>query len=401
VTTAGGMAPRAAGLRRRNLEEEMARWSRARLLTVPVTVLTAVAVVAPSAWAAVPGWRIQSTVPASARQFSIVYGIASVARANSWAVGDTTTRGRGATPFVRHWNGSSWRTVTLPGSVMSMIGKHAGLTSVGATSPGNVWIFTASGAWVRYDGKAWTAGKLPQGPIPIWASLVFSHSDVWAMGGGYSEPYAAHFDGSKWTVSSPPGQGGVTAASAVTPGDIWAVEGESAGEAFITGGVADPPGLEHYSGGTWQKVKLPKTIRRALGAVYATSDHSVWVGGAKTAGEGTTEIVGHYDGSSWTVGKLPASRGNGFYAVSALVTDGHGGLWASGANPLGNVTIADNRIWHFAKGRWTRSPIATRSPILMLAMARVPGTSSVWGAGAVARPRSIPGMLALYGPIPR
>jgi hypothetical protein len=379
----------------------MARWSRVRLLVIPVTVLTAVAAAAPAALAALPGWRIQSTVPASARQFSLVYGIASAGRGNSWAVGDTTTKGRGATPFVRRWNGSKWATVTLPGSVRAVIGKHAGLTTVGATSQGNVWIFTASGAWVHYDGKAWTAGRLPQGPIPIWTSVVLSDSDVWAMGGGFGEPYAVHFDGIKWTVSSPPGQGGVSAVSAVSPKDIWAVEGESAGEAFITGGVADGPRLVHYSAGTWQTVKLPKTIRHALGAVYAASDHSVWVGGSRSLGEDTTEIVGHYNGTSWTVSRLPAHRSLGLYAVSALVPDGHGGLWASGADSLGDVTIADNRIWHYANGRWARSSIATRNPILMLAMARVPGTASVWGAGAVAEPRSIPGMLALYGAIPR
>lgn len=144
--------------------------------------------------------------------------------------------------------------------------------------------------------------------------------------------------------------------------------------------------LVHWSGGAWHAVTVPKVLARSgLGSVVARGDKNIWVGGAvKNSKNGTTEAVGHWNGTTWTVLVLPAVASSRKYAVTGFSLDGHGGLWAV-ANCLTCAawvpSPAQSQVWHESAGTWKRAVVTARRPVSIFGMALAPGTTSVWGAG--------------------
>ena len=132
----------------------------------------------PAVAAAGGGWRVAAAVPAGAGRAELTRVVAP-GPADAWAAGVTCTspcaRGR---LVVDHWNGQRWRPVRLPRSLPA-VGYF--VTSVGASSPRNVWIFAQSPrratVAVRWDGASWARVRLPR-----W---FFPHAGVGAFGEGY------------------------------------------------------------------------------------------------------------------------------------------------------------------------------------------------------------------------
>jgi hypothetical protein len=99
-------------------------------------------------------------------------GVAAVSARDAWAVGTTqsffviacsggATRGVAATkirPLIFHWNGATWKSVTVPAQP-----GRAVLTGVAATSAGNAWAVgglnylrsTGKVLVLRWNGSAW------------------------------------------------------------------------------------------------------------------------------------------------------------------------------------------------------------------------------------------------------
>ena len=59
------------------------------------------------------------------------------------------------------------------------------------------------------------------------------------------------------------------------------------------------------------------------------------------------------------------------------------------------------RVWHESAGAWKRAPVAAKDPVGILSIAPVPGTTSVWGAGAILIDKAQKGLLTLAGAAPR
>jgi hypothetical protein len=239
--------------------------------------------------------------------------------------------------------------------------------------------------------------------VLISSVLALSKTDVWAFGGrltpGGQSGYAAHFDGTTWTPTPVPGAGLIDGSSAVRAGDLWAVEGSALG-------IRPGPGagaLVHWSGRRWHLVKsLPRALANAeLASVLASSDKNVWVGGAAGNSEnGTTEAAGHWNGRAWTVTRIPARPTPKQFEVTGLAPDGHGGLWAVG-NCKTCFSSVLTRVWHESAGVWKWAPVAARNPAGILSIAAVPGTTSLWGAGAILIDKAQTGLLTLDGAAPR
>lgn len=347
--------------------------------------------------AAPPGWRTVATVPSP----SLMLGLAAADQTHAWAVGWQL---HNKFPEVRAWNGSTWTAVTLPSRVQSDLGTTPVLDTVAASGPGNVWAITEMGRWAHYDGSAWTGGRIASPPPVIESSLAFAPGSAWAFGARHVtsglSPYASRFTpGHGWHRTPVPGKGMIVSASAVSSSDIWAVIG--------TGSLGLPTtgyGLVHLTSGRWQPVtSLPAQLRNtSLGAVFARGDSDVWVGGAvRNSAHGTSEAVGHWNGSAWTVRTLPAAASAAKFGVVGIVPDGAGGLWALGFSVSTGGNAISSRLWHMTAGRWTGpvKPVLAQRAAALVGLAAV--AHSVWGVGDAGVSTQRPdGLIALWGPTP-
>jgi len=143
----------------------------------------------------------------------------------------------------------------------------------------------------------------------------------------------------------------------------------------------------------------------SLGAVLARSDTDVWVGGAaKDIRGGTREVVGHWNGHSWTIIPLGAPTTAARFHVTSMVPDGAGGIWALGfcvGSHCGGAIAA--RLWHQVAGKWigpTAPAFATKRKVALVQLA--PVAHSVWAVGDTGVSGLRPsGVIVLWGAIPR
>ncbi len=214
--------------------------SRRAAIVLAASALTLAAGLLP-AQAATTGWRTDATF-AVRGEVSRLIDVAASGPADAWAIGFAAkTNGTSLPqPIIRHWTGRTWRLVTLPAKIGRELARQAAILSVvAAASARHVWIFDGvSGGYLRLDGSRWSLGQLPGASeksgalVLVDAARVFSGTDVWAFGvrvsgSGVATPYAAHYNGRKWsrvTVHGVAGGGLITAVAAVSSGDIWAVE---------------------------------------------------------------------------------------------------------------------------------------------------------------------------------
>ena len=215
-------------------------------------------------------------------------------------------------------------------------------------------------------------------------------------------PYAAQYNGHKWTTKSIPGEGAVVDVSEISAGNMWAAIGMPQHFVAVGNNASSTPSVAQWNGKAWAAAPVQPTGQLPsganLGGIVATGGH-VWIGGgAPNSKGGTSEFAAELTGSTWTAATLPAAASGNEYALASTVPDGHGGIWATG----GAFGAPKIRIWHLSGGAWTQSsPAFGSSQRTLFQLSAVPGTSSVWGVGVVARGKSDDGLIALVGPTPR
>jgi hypothetical protein len=166
----------------------------------------------------------------------------------------------------------------------------------------------------HWNGTAWT--RVPS-PAPAGLSDEFygvaavAADSVWAVGqsagiGAVGSPLIEHWNGTAWApVSSPviPGGGALSAVSASSAGNAWAVGKSSRGSGLI----------EHWDGMAWSVV--PSPAYGMLTGVAADSRSSVWAVGYWTGGSNPTAVIEHWNGTAWTwpAGFCAAPSGGGCY----------------------------------------------------------------------------------------
>ena len=207
--------------------------------------------------------------------------------------------------------GPTWSAVGGP-----HVGAEGGLAGgVAAASPNSVW---AVGGYSPYpessatqpltehwDGTGWTFVKSPKGPPDSYLNLLtavsaVSPDDVWAVGSVSNQEWwrtwTVHWNGSSWThVRSPNARGPFSVnvfggVAAVASDDVWAVGSDDT--------VSPRPLIEHWDGARWTVVPTDHIASAYdLLAVSAVSATDIWaVGYGKTA---------HWDGSTWTAVRRP------------------------------------------------------------------------------------------------
>jgi hypothetical protein len=359
-------------------------------------------------------WRVAATFSASGGATRIA-DIDAVSGSDAWAGGGTYFSAKKSTPLLAHWDGHSWRRVTLP----AQTGKAwlaDGISSVGASSATNVWAFGEFGrAGIRYahlSGHRWIAGGIPGTAVSrsrlsltaLGPVSVISPTDVWVFGvrlsGQRVTPYAAQFTGHRWVTRTVPGTGAIVAATVISPHDIVAL----AGSAQFLGLGTSTPTVVRWNGRRW----LPLPVRLHVPepdnvSAMAVSDGHVWIGGDHPVGFSSEEyFAAELTGSTWKVTNLKGTAADGIAGtLISMVPDGEGGLWGLAASLTAGSA---ERLWHFTHGRW-QAPVSPRfggTSAALIQLAAIPGTRSVWAAGAVSRGGSAAtyGLIAVAGPTP-
>jgi hypothetical protein len=406
-------------------ESEMIKsLSRAAAVVLSGSSLALAAAMLPADAAAAPGWRAAAVVSVPGDE-TLLSGVAAVSARDGWAVGYAAkSNGKKPAGLVEHWDGRSWQRVSLPARVEKKWSAGSPFQVIGASSSTNVWAFDELGGakpgamFLRLNGRRWTTGILPGtgagGLVTVTAVQVLGKSDAWVFGGKLKAttkqvsfvPYAAHFNGRRWTVVGVPGSSEITAVSSVSALNIWAVTGS--GGLSGAGSAAGTPTVLHWNGYSWQRAAVqPASLPAGSNLTSITTGHGngVVIGGdVPTASGGTkTDFTDQFKGSSWTSpADLPGSASKGSALpneVESLVPDGSGGLWALGGSLAGSAS----KLWHDTGGKWSAaiSPRFGASNRELLELAAVPGTRTVWGVGVAERGSRAEGLIAVTGPTPR
>ena len=381
---------------------------RAAVALTALGVVGAVAAAGPAHGATTPPWRITHTFPRS----SGIAAIAATGTGNAWAAGYQCTSSGECTNgslLVEHWNGKTWQGMKPPGGLGGLAPGQSG-SAVAASSPGNVWILADSeeGSGNRTVAQHWTGkGWAKPTAFPEWAEVssvvTTGAGNAWAFGQLETSPasYVAHYNGARWTRVSLPLY--AQAASAVSARNIWAVGSWALGKAPKG---ASPFAVEHWTGSAWHPVPVP-ALRLPKGAqgvqaesVVAEGASDVWAAAYLTDGQGvgTGIVLLHWNGRKFAQVTVPYPVTGPFY----LSGDGTGGVWLAATRIV--KSKFGSYLYRYSSGRWTQiaAPNEPKNTTQLNAMTLIPGTHSVWAAGAGFSPTIDPGqgqgLILKYGP---
>ena len=281
--------------------------------------------------------------------------VASVSSSDVWAVGTSCYQ---MNTVTEHWNGSTWRLVPSPSIPTGGDGINNVLNGIAAISSVNVFAVgfhtAVNGAYQtlveRWSGSSWSivASPNPNSTVSILSAAAGSGaSDVWAVGyqnvGSKSNPLIEHWNGASWAVVPSPARPGgsvLTAVTAITPTDAWAVGSQPAPSGATT------TLIEHWNGASWSVVSSPNVDTQygsanVLRGVSAVSSSDVWAVGmfqnANTSYHQHRTFVLHWNGSGWSRVPSPSPGKSGeLNAVSALPT---GQVWTAGLYSIYDIDI--------------------------------------------------------------
>jgi hypothetical protein len=229
--------------------------------------------------------------------------------------------GAGAVPAVAA-SASGWHT--------SYVGEDTGyddflLDSVAAVGKKDAWAVGSrqqgpgtSGAVLHWNGSKWTEVSAPGNAGSFQVVGGSSPTDVWVLGFTTDgTPAAWHWNGTAWRfVTTGYRASGVTVLS---PNDAWAVGGDESGNGTAL----------HWDGKKWRTVPMPLTAYQ----IDAVAKNDVWAVGENT---GDQPYAAHWNGTKWTAAKLP----------KVTVPKGSSGF----ANFVDVTAVSKNNVW--AAGRF-------------------------------------------------
>jgi hypothetical protein len=273
----------------------------------------------------------------------------AISQSNIWAVGPTyTPTGFAYTPFIRHFNGSSWQAITIPN------GSGSYTDWVTASAANNVWVGGLKNASVtitvayRWNGVRW--GKVPIPALTFLQGVVaLAPNNVWAFGTSGSVTFDIyHWNGARWQYYLPNNINFVPQRiSASAANNVWV-----SGYAFSGG--KHVVAAYRWDGSAWHAVSMPHPVIGNNGSyVTAVSPSNVWVGWA----DDNASHVLHWDGHQWHAATIPA-----YASTFSIVPNGKGGYW------FGAEAILTGGKWTFEQ-----VPAFTGS---FGGMTRIPGTTS-------------------------
>jgi hypothetical protein len=351
----------------RRVETAMKIARRAGVVLGSVTVAMATMAASVAVPAPKPPWQMATTVhygpTGNASGYSAVI---APAKDDAWVFGGTNPGGT-SSPAAEHWDGRRWHAWSLPAGLSGFI------VAAAASSPGDVWAVGGEYA-LHWNGARWTVAKTWSQAGQATSVVAVSPGDVWVFGSSSfsGEPSlgAWHYNGRSWTMAA-----GVAAAiyraSAVSPGDIWAITVSPRGGSVV-----------HYDGRAWAREAAADSAlaNTQLDDVLAVSARNVWVSGVTPANAADGHLVlVRWNGRRWKRFVAPWL----VQQPERFAADGVGGIWIPVVT--GGVRPA-TWILHLSRtGVWTRTRIAAGpgTGVGVGDLALVPGTTTLWGTGGL------------------
>jgi len=302
-------------------------------------------------------WRVSST-----QAVGFYSSVATTSVSNAWAVGGTNW----FTPqtLAEHWNGRSWTQVATPTP-----DGTAYFQGIAATSRDNAWAVGVIGDGPAVDGsvdpliehwngKSWSQADYPEPALGyLTAVTAISADDVWAVGhigsGPGTQTLIEHWNGQHWTLvpSNAPGDLGTLGGVAGTgPNNAWVVGYNQSGP----GGDYESLIL-HWNGKRWSVVPSPNpTGQTDLWRVAAASPDDAWAVGytnPNCCGAGTAAF--HWNGKNWTVTSSVNPPGSGLSMLADVVITSAHNAWAVGSYDDWSATLIEHWngtswVWHLA-----------------------------------------------------
>lgn len=309
------------------------------------------------------GWRLLSTQRAA--HGGILSILVALPHGRAWAFGEYgQVIPYAGHPLAEYWNGSAWSAAALPASV------HCGpIAAAGASSASNVWAVGIDGCVLRLTGKTWRVARDWTTLGQLTGIIVLGQKNVWVFGGtaapaGMPGLGTWHYNGKTWQQVHGIGAD-VETASAASAGDIWAVGRAPRRwkQSYF---------LEHYSGGTWRRVygvSQPDSVLAAGTQVWATLSTRT-----------TSELVRMTPAGRWMTVPLPAKLP--LVGTALATADGRGGIWLTSFVSISQSIFVRNEALHLSSnGKWTITSLTTGG--VLLALSRIPGTTSVLALGRI------------------
>ena len=318
-------------------------------------------------------------------------GVTAITPDDAWAVGDRSTEAEPvAGSLVEHWDGRTWRDVTIPD-----VGPVGGVSASGARDVwafGNVQFLHFDGAWSvvpnRDQGSGQLAGIAAVGPDEAWAvGTRYGSTFPGECGspGRESLPLVERWDGTAWHRVETPRpavhMSDLLAVAADGPNDAWAV-GQLATDLPPTGpgnGCANGPSAHertlamHWDGSAWSIAPTPSPGEDSfLRAVSVSGPDDAWAVGHTTPPRGHADrLFLHWDGKTWT--RVPGAPttvedpGDAEAVVTLASTD----AWSSGIG-----------IQHWDGSSWTNvTGTEALADLNGLGAMSASGASDVWAVG--------------------
>jgi alpha-tubulin suppressor-like RCC1 family protein len=322
-------------------------------------------------------------------------GVSAVGTGQAWAVGNQSKSTPG--PLAERWNGTAWSKVKAPLPTGASSGTFNGVDDL---SPGNAWAVGSSAASgstftqsliEHWSGGHWTVVPSPDPGISNTLTAIggTGPNDLWAVGWfeNSTEQFIAmlllHWNGTAWSFTTPPSEGGIQlaeAVTAITPDDVWVV-GDTATETVSA----------HWDGTSWTQVATPiltsKDSDNHLTGVMALGANDIWA----TGYEGNVNdqlfslpYVLHWTGSSWTLTQTPNTGTEGSQ-LRAIHTFSSTDIWA-----VGTTQQTDGALLalteHFNGTSWSVSPALDPgqigpAPDNNLSAVTSPAAKTLWAVG--------------------
>ncbi|MCX4825703.1 hypothetical protein OG883_38860 [Streptomyces sp. NBC_01142] len=207
----------------------------------------------------------------------------------AWTVGRAVPQSvKSGVPAIQAWDGTAWRHQALPADV----GKGE-LTSLTTVAPNDIWAAGTtfatvstdqSGLLLHWDGTSWQRMSAPAGKSGehrwFGGITALSADDVWAVGGrtsnGVEHPYAAHWDGKKWTDATVPDipDGRLRAVGKAGDGTLWAAGGKGA----VSVALRWDPTRQR-----WEQAADPAVVVRGFSTIPGTA--GLWTVGIAKNGD--------------------------------------------------------------------------------------------------------------------
>ena len=238
----------------------------------------------------------------------------------SEAVGDTT----GTQAGISRFDGTTWRTVDVPGGV-----PRPTVRDIHEASDGSLWFTTTLYGVLRFDGASWTRYTAEQGLAgnSVFRVLEARDGALWFT---CFEDGISRFDGTRWQTYS--AQDGLP--EGVFARLLWQTD-----DGTIWTGTHATGALCSFDGDRWTTYSsrdIPKLSRVAIAKL--ARDGSIWFGGSVGA------RISRFNPSAdrWTVySDVPPADPRGGGAPDLVFAFGNQ-VWMAGMN---RVVRYDGRIW--------------------------------------------------------